>query len=297
VATIDLLQINVWLDVVFTSLYVVIIVVLPIHFLGNILTGRAKRRFIGWEWPHHEGPPIPFLPKFMHFQHVTCMILLAISGLYIRFPGFIFGGWDNARTFMRWIHYIAMIIVTINLVMRLWYAFYSKQRDYREFAITKQDIVTAPKVVLYYVFIKPSKPHLSKYNIMQKAVYIAFAPMLVIQAFSGFALVTTPILFGFSPRDVLVGWWLGALVGSTDLAGWYMRMTHYVFNWLFIIFTTIHVYLSVTEDFPAFLNFFGLGFLDREHADHGEHGEEHGGEHEPGEEHGHSPSPAFTKVD
>ena len=48
-------------------------------------------------------------------------------------------------------------------------------------------------------------------------------------------------------------------MGSVDLAGWYMRMIHYVLNWLFIILTTIHVYLSVTEDFPAFLNFFGLG--------------------------------------
>lgn len=296
-ATIDLLQINVWLDVVFTSLYVVIITVLPIHFLGNVLTGRAKRRFIGWEWPHHEGPPIPFLPKLLHFQHVTCMILLALSGLYIRFPGFIFGGWDNARTFMRWIHYVAMIIVTINLIWRLWYAFYSRQRDYREFAITKQDVVTAPKVLLYYTFIKPSKPHLGKYNVMQKMTYIMFAPLLVIQAFTGFALVTAPVLFGYSPREVLVGWWLGALAGSTDLAGWYMRMTHYVVNWLFIILTTIHVYLSVTEDFPAFLNFFGLSFLDREHAGHEEHEDEHGGEHEPGEEHGHAPSPAFTKAE
>ena len=66
-----------------------------------------------------------------------------------------------------------------------------------------------------------------------------------------------------SPRDLLLGWWLGALLGSTDLAGWYARTAHYIINWLFIILTTIHVYLSVTEDFPAFLDFFGLGFLDK----------------------------------
>lgn len=293
-SAIDLTQLNVWLDVIFTSLYSVILVALPMHFLGNIISGRAKRRFVGWEWPHHEGPPIPFLPKFLHFSHVSCMILLAISGLYIRFPGFI-PLWDNARTHMRWIHYVAMIIVTINLVWRLWYAFASAQRDYREFAITKQDIVTMPKVILYYIFVKPSKPHLGKYNVMQKATYMSFAPLLIIQAFTGFALLTQNFLFGYSPRDVLVGWWLGALVGSTDLAGWYMRIVHYVVNWLFIILTTIHVYLSLSEDFPAFLNFFGLSFLDREHADHGghdEHGSEHGHEH--GDEGAHAPSAAFT---
>ena len=297
-AKIDLLDFNAWLDVVFTTLYVVVLLGLSGHFIGNILTGRAKRRFVGWEWPHHEGPPIGFLPKFLHFQHVASMILLAISGLYIRFPGFIFGDLNNARTFMRWIHYVAMIVVTINTVWRLWYAFSSSRRDYKEFAITKQDIVTAPKVILYYIFVKSSKPHLGKYNVMQKGTYTLFVPLMILQAITGFALVTNPILFGYSPRDVLVGWWLGALVGSTDLAGWYMRMTHYIINWLFIILTTIHVYLSVTEDFPAFLDFFGLGFLDREHADHGEHGE-HGGHDDHGEDadHGHSPSPAFTKVD
>ncbi|MBA4370829.1 MAG: hypothetical protein C0418_04545 [Coriobacteriaceae bacterium] len=289
-SAIDLVQLNVWLDVVFFALYaVVLFALLVVHLGGNILTGRFKRRFGGWEWPHHEGPPIPLLPKFLHFQHVSCMIILAFTGMYIRFP-FFAGG----RTAMRWLHYVAMVIVTVNLVWRLWYAFYSKQRDYKEFAITKKDVVNLFNVVMYYAFIKPSKPHLDKYNIMQKAVYIAFAPMLVLQAFTGFSLLT----FDFpgttwSPRDVLVGWWLGSLVGSVDLAGWYMRIAHYVLNWLFILFTTIHVYLSVSEDFPAFLNFFGLSFLDREHAGHGDdsHGE-HGDA-----DHGHEVKPAFGDSD
>lgn len=287
-SAINILQFNVWLDYIFITLYIVVLVALSGHFVGNILTGRAKRRFKNWEWPHHEGPPVPFLPKFLHFQHVFSMIVLALSGLYIRFPGYI-PLWDNGRTFMRYAHYVAMIIVTINLIWRLWYAFASAQRDYREFAITKQDIVTAPKVILYYIFVKSSKPHLGKYNVMQKGTYIMFAPLLIIQAFTGFALVTVPLINGTSPRDWLVGWWLGALVGSTDLAGWYMRIVHYVVNWLFIIFTTIHVYLSVTEDFPAFLNFFGLSVFDRGHAGH----EGHDGEHEHGEDHAGSSSPAL----
>lgn len=288
-SAINILQFNVWLDYIFITLYIVVLVALSGHFIGNIVTGRAKRRFKNWEWPHHEGPPVPFLPKFLHFQHVASMIVLALTGLYIRFPGYILPFWDNARTFMRYAHYVAMIVVTINLLWRLWYAFASAQRDYREFAITKQDIVTAPKVVLYYIFVKSSKPHLGKYNVMQKGTYILFAPLLIIQAFTGFALVATPLIAGTSPRDWLVGWWLGVLVGSTDLAGWYMRIVHYIVNWLFIIITTIHVYLSVTEDFPAFLNFFGLSVFDRGHAGH----EEHDDEHEHGEEHVASSSPAL----
>jgi Ni,Fe-hydrogenase I cytochrome b subunit len=272
---IGLTQLNVWIDVVFTLLYSVIVIALCGHFLGNILTGRAKRRFVGWEWPHHEGGPVPAAPKLMHFQHVAAMIALAVSGMYIRFPFY-----NGGRNMMRWVHYVAMVIVVVNLAMRLWYAFASKRRDYREFAITKRDITTAPKVILYYIFVKPSKPHLGKYNVMQKSTYIIFVPLLILQAITGLALLTGTIPLteavtffghaGVTGRDVIVGWWAGALLGSTDLAGWYARTLHYVINWLFIVLTTIHVYLSVTEDFPAFLDFFGLSFVEKkEEEDHG----------------------------
>ncbi|MCL4554250.1 MAG: cytochrome b/b6 domain-containing protein [Actinobacteria bacterium] len=285
---IDLVQLNVWLDYGFIALYIVVVLGLSAHLVGNLLTGRLKKRFIKWEWPHHEGQPIPFLPRFLHFQHVVAMIVLVISGLYIRFPGFLVGYMADARTFMRWAHYIAMIIVVINLVWRLWYAFASARRDYREFVITRRDIVNMPKVILYYTFIKSSKPHLDKYNVMQKATYTLFVPLLILQAYTGFALVTTPLIAGTSPRDWLVGWWLGAILGSTDLAGWYMRILHYIINWLFIILTTVHVYLSVSEDFPAFLNFFGLSFLDRKHPPHDSSGHD-GGHGHGGHEHDHHP--------
>jgi len=252
---IGLLQLNVWLDVVFTTLYMVILVALSIHFFGNILTGRAKRRFIEWEWPHHDGPPIPFLPKFLHFQHVASMILLAISGLYIRFHFFAF--FDNGRVFMQWVHYVAMIVVTINLVWRLWYAFSSSRRDYREFAITSKDITTAPKVILYYIFVKPSKPHLGKYNVMQKSTYILFVPLLILQAITGFMIwrLQMPVV------DLSLQALASGIVTANGI--WWVRTGHYIINWLFIILTTIHVYLSMSEDLPAFLSFFGLSFLDR----------------------------------
>jgi Ni,Fe-hydrogenase I cytochrome b subunit len=276
-----LTNLNVWLDVAFTTLYAAILVGLSVHFLGNVLTGRAKRRFVGWQWPQHEGGPIPAAPKLMHFQHVAAMIALAISGMYIRFPFY-----NGGRSVMRWVHYVAMVIVIINLIVRLWYAFASKRRDYKEFAVTKRDITTAPKVIMYYIFVKPSKPHLGKYNVMQKGTYIIFVPLLIAQALTGLALLTGTIPFteslnafghsGITPRDLMVGWWLGKSVGSTDLAGWYARIAHYVINWLFIVLTTIHVYLSVTEDFPAFLDFFGLGWTARNRGDsaHGQVGHE-----------------------
>ena len=249
-----LTQVNVWIDVIFTTLYPIILIALAFHFLGNLLSKRAYRRFVKGEWPQHEGPPIPALPKFLHFEHVACMFVLAISGLLIRFPSF-----NDSRTPMQWLHYIAMTIVIINLIWRVQYAFWSNRRDWREFAITGRDIVTAPKVVLYYIFIKPSKPHLGKYNVMQKMTYILFLPLLIVQAITGLALLTQRVPFvGLSPREILLGFTIAPLVGGVAVAGAWARTTHYLISWLFIVLTTIHVYLSVTEDFPAFQTFFGL---------------------------------------
>jgi Ni,Fe-hydrogenase I cytochrome b subunit len=262
-----LTQLNVWIDVVFTALYAVVIVGLTIHFIGNIISGRAKRRFVEWNWPHHEGGPIPAAPKIMHFQHVAAMIALAVSGMYIRFP--FFGG-EWARWGMRWVHYVAMTVVTVNLIARLWYAFRSRRRDYREFAITMRDLVTAPMVIAYYIFLIPpeKKPHTAKYNVMQKSTYILFVPLLIVQAITGFSLLAYPLPWtagittfghaGVTVRDLILGWNLGYVLGSIDLAAWWARTVHYLINWLFIVLTTIHVYLSVTEDFPAFLDFFGM---------------------------------------
>ena len=239
-------------------LYVLVVAALMAHLAGNVLTGRMKKRFGNKEWPDHEGPEIPFLHKILHFSHVFSMFALGFTGLYIRFPFF-----DGGRPAMRGIHYFFMIVVTVGFTWRLWRAFFSKQRDYREFAITKQDVCSAPKCVLYYTFVKSSKPHFCKYNVLQKATYIMFIPLMLTQAFTGFALIVTPFIFGYSPRDLLLGWWLGELLGSTDLAGWYARTLHYVITWAFIILTTVHAYLSFSEDFPAVRDFFGIARFPR----------------------------------
>jgi len=252
----NIIEFNVWLDTVFVVLYIIVLAFLVLHFVIGILKGRFRAKFIEHKWPEHDSAP-PTLPKFMHAQHMFMMIVLGFTGMYIRFPWF-----DGGRTAMRYIHYFAMIVVTINLVWRIWYAFWSKNADYKEFAVTKKDLSSALGVLAYYGYFSNKKPHVAKYNVMQKMSYLLFGVMMFAMAFTGFTLVTEPILFGFSPRDVLVGWWLGALVGSTDLAGWYMRIGHYILNWGFIIMTTVHVYLSATEDVPCTLNFFGLKELE-----------------------------------
>lgn len=263
------IELNVWLDTVFVILWVAVVCFLALHFVLFLTTGRYRKMFKENGWPQHDERP-PALPKGLHFVHLVSMIILGTTGMLIRFPA-------TNRVPMRYTHYIFMIIVTVVLVWRILYAFYSKKnpRDWKSFAVGRRDLQSTVGVLKYYGYMSNEKPHVAKYNVLQKLSYNGFLYMMIAQAFTGFALVTAPIFFGLSPRDLLVGWWLGPLAGSTDLAGWGVRTVHYIFNWLFIIMTTVHFYLALTADFPAMLDFFGLKELEVHPDAHHGHAEEH----------------------
>jgi cytochrome b subunit of formate dehydrogenase len=274
VSRIDLTQLNVWLDVVFTTLYPIIVVALIVHFLISIPTGRFKKSWIDGHWPEHDEPHPPALPKFLHFQHLTMMFVLGFTGFAIRFPLF-----DGGRTTMRYIHYVAMIIVVTNLIWRFWYAFGSRRRDWRAFAVTGRDTRSMLGVVAYYAYLSKTKPHTDKYNVLQKGTYLVMAVMMIAQAICGFALLEfwkIPFI-NLTPSEVLLGWNLGLAVGSLALAVAYMRILHYFLTWMFIVITTIHMYLSATVDIPVTLDFFGLG----KHEEDDAHVHGHGAVPEP----------------
>jgi Ni,Fe-hydrogenase I cytochrome b subunit len=256
------IEFNVWLDTAFVVLWVLVILFLVFHFTMFVVTGRFRKSFLEGHWPEHDSRP-PRLPKILHFTHMISIIILALTGMAIRFPV-----WN--RVPMRYTHYVFMIIVTIVLVWSVLYAFFSKKNaDWGEFAIRKVDLQSAIGVLKYYGYMSNEKPHVAKYNVLQKMSYNLFLYMMIVQAITGFALVATPIAFGLSPREILVGWWLGALAGSTDLAGWGVRTVHYILNWLFIIMTTVHFYLAMTVDVPCMLDFFGLKRLEVVEGAHG----------------------------
>ena len=279
-SAIDLTSVNVWLDVIFSALYIVVLCALVVHFVASVPVGRFRKKWILKQWPEHDEPHPPALPKYIHFQHLSMMLILGFTGLAIRFTLF-----DGARTTMRYIHYVAMIVVTITLVWRFWYAFGSKRRDWRAFALTKADIKSTIGVLLYYAFISNKKPHTAKYNVMQKAAYLMFAGLMLVQVFCGFSLLEfwkIPVL-NVTPSAVLLGWWLAPMLGGLAMAVAWMRVLHYAVTWLFILLTTIHVYLSATEDIPVTLDFFGFGADEGHEAVH---------EHVPAPVPASSPAPA-----
>ncbi len=185
------------------------------------------------------------------------------------------GGREALRNF----HYFLGFMVTFTLVWRIWYAFFSKARDYKEFSIGKKDLNSLLGVLAYYGYFTNNKPHVAKYNCAQKASYMLFLFMMLAQVFTGFALIRYNVLFGTSPRDLLIGWWLGPIVGGPASAMWYARMLHYVLNWMFIIMMTIHFYLAASVDIPCTLDFFGLTTME---TTGGHHDDEAPAPEEPG---------------
>ncbi|MFH1736853.1 MAG: cytochrome b/b6 domain-containing protein [Actinomycetota bacterium] len=235
-----LAEVNVWADIIATALVAIGLIFGIFQVVGNIVTGRFKRKFVEKQWPHHDAV-VPPLPKIMHGVHLTSMIALWISGLYIRFPFF-----TNGRDMMKYIHFVAMYAVIIIFVMRLWYAF---TRDGKEFTITWADVKNFPRVLMYYLFLAKSYPHRMKYNPLQKMTYgYLFPVFLTIMAFTGFGLMW--------PKPVL-GWVAPYAGGVAATAAW-ARIIHFLSAMILLMFTMIHLTLSFIEDYPALMIFFGL---------------------------------------
>ena len=266
----SLTALNVWLDIIFTGLYVVIIAFLTFHFALFVKFGRFRKSFIEGHWPEHDSRP-PAAPKVGHFVHMTSMIILGFTGMYLRFPYF-----ANGRDFMRGAHYVFMVIAIVTTVWRIWYAFFSKTNaDWREFAIGKKDVQSALGVLAYYGYFSNNKPHVAKYNVLQKMSYNMFLYMMAIQALTGLCLVRYGFLWGVSPSQLLVGWWAN-IVGGMALAMWGIRTLHYVLNWAFILMMTIHLYLAASVDVPCALDFFGVAELPVKAGGHGHGDDDHG---------------------
>jgi len=244
-------QLQAWLDIIFTALYIGVALFLVFHFTLYVTTGRFRKNFIEGNWPEHDARP-PATPKWLHAVHMTSMIILAFSGMYLRFPFFV-----SNRVIMRNTHYVFMIIVIVILIWRVGYAFFSKTNaDWREFAIGKKDLASMLGVVKYYGYMSNDKPHVAKYNVMQKMSYGLFLVLMVAQALTGLFIwryqipIVSVSLYGVT----------ASLLGGTGV--WAIRTLHYVINWMFIIMTTVHLYLAATADLPCALDFFGVKEMD-----------------------------------
>ncbi len=226
-----------------------------VHFGGNVITGRARKRFIEWNWSLHELPT--GIRRYLHLVHAISILVLVVTGIYLRFPIPLPIG---NRMAVKYLHYALAIIATIFFAAAVINAFIGKSKPYKEFAFSKRDLKAALPTIKYYTFLATSKPHVANYNPLQKAIYGIMVPFLmVMQIATGFALLFTPEMLG----------WAVPLTGGLAVARVYTRLSHYIINWLFLLFLAAHIYLTITEDLPGLLYlFFGIQPVSKSQPDY-----------------------------
>lgn len=188
----------------------------------------------------------------MHHAHLVSMAALAVSGIYIHRP--FFAGGMSA---MRQLHFFAMYAVIIIAVLRIYWAFMgsgsstvrggAKTADWRNFSYgQKENKGQFGQIVKYYLFLRKTHPRTGKYNPIQKATYVFWGLLLVLQAITGFAIYKGSI-FGLVDAQAAFGGLNNALGGLEAT-----RMIHYLIMWVFLATVGLHVYLTLAEDFKAF---------------------------------------------
>ncbi len=181
---------------------------------------------------HH---PIP--ARVMHQVNMLSMIVLAATGFFIHKPNFPLLGMSMA--WARTLHFWAMFIVVLNLVVRFYWALFGTNGDIREFLPQKENRGTLFSLLAYYTFMRKTHPATAKYNTLQKSTYSLWFFLLIFQAITGFAM--------YWKGSALFAPVIGAAGGLLNL-----HVVHYLTMWVFVVTTMVHVYLVLFEDFKSF---------------------------------------------
>ena len=192
---------------------------------------------------YRQEHPLPAV--VLHWLHLVCMVLLTATGFFIATPLRVPGMTMAAA---QWLHYVLMYLVLITLAARVYWAFYGSgssttrgsrtvERDFRNFAPQAANRGQLLETLKYYLFLRRTRPVTAKYDTLEKGAYVFWAVLLLLQAYSGFALYGPTYNWAvLSTGTALVGG-LGA-----------MRTLHYLIMWVFIVTVVGHVYFTAAEN-------------------------------------------------
>lgn len=178
--------------------------------------------------------PVP--ARLMHAIQILAIVALAVTGYFINKANFPFFTMSMAT--VRTIHFWAMFIVLLNLVVRFYWAIFGTNGDIKEFLPQKENRGTFFPMLSYYTFMRKTKPMTGKYNTLQKATYSFWYFLLIFQGLTGFAMYWkgNPL---FAPVIVAAGGLLN------------LYAIHYLTMWVFVVITMVHVYLVLFDDFSS----------------------------------------------
>ncbi|HVL18530.1 MAG TPA: cytochrome b/b6 domain-containing protein [Gemmatimonadales bacterium] len=158
------------------------------------------------------------------------------------------GGWLAGG--LNWHFALAWPFVLAGL---LYLTFLVFSGEWRSLLFRPRDIRPAWEMQRYYLRLRSEHPAQGKHNALQKLAYTAIVGLGALAVASGFAI--------YKPVQLA---WLTALFGGYELA----RYWHFLFVWVFIAFTLLHVLLVLLVD-PASLRAMISGWYRGRFPSHG----------------------------
>jgi len=180
----------------------------------------------------------PLPQRVSHWLNLVNFTVLGLTGFFMHYP---FQG--IPMSLGRNLHFIFMYLLLINGLVRFYYSFFGKHKDYQEFLMNKNDWKNLGPQIKYYLFIG-KHPKTGKYNPLQKLAYIALPILAVIQGGTGIILYWPEWLAGWSN-------FFGGLAA--------VRGVHFLTFWVIVAIVIVHLYLVFTESYNNFwYMFFGI---------------------------------------
>ena len=175
----------------------------------------------------------PLAYRVLHELRMTTILLLIITGFYIHRP-FMADGGGFLMSLMRGVHFFAAGILIIIVLLRILGTFFGPYRDWPSFIPHREDLRLMPKVIAHYLHLGPMPEITKKYNVLQMATYIWLLFLVLFQIITGFVL---------QYPDGWLSWFTYGLFNN-EIG---VRLAHYIFTWLFLLFLLIHTYLAIRE--------------------------------------------------
>jgi Ni/Fe-hydrogenase 1 B-type cytochrome subunit len=198
---------------------------------------------------YRESHPLPFI--ITHWINLVGFVLLIFTGFYIHYPFF-----PDFMSQARGVHIFFGFVIVLNCIFRVIAAFFIKsapaegtrevETDIHSWLPQKGNRHQLGAWIKYYLFIKKTHPLGAKFGVPQKISYSLIPFLILFMGYTGVCLWAPAQQVGFFAAGINL---FGGLAG--------IRILHYVFMWVFIIFIFIHVYLANIEGLsPTFMMFF-----------------------------------------
>ena len=187
---------------------------------------------------YKEAHPLPFV--ITHWVNLICMFTLIFTGFYIHYPFF-----PLAMSMCRGIHVFCGIVITINLIMRVVLSFFIKSapsggtravvRDFKTWLPQRNNRHMLLETVKYYLFMNKGHCLGAKLGVLQKIFYLLFLPLILLMAWTGFAL--------WIPTSN----WAISLVLTEGIGVMNIRIIRYITMFIIMYIMCFHLYLANIE--------------------------------------------------